>query len=300
MKKLRYAAAAVLAALTTAGVLVLRENVSRRKAEARQTAFPVAVLDEQTEDPAVWGRNFPRQYDSYRRTVDMERTRHGGSEADPFAVGQDGVPKTTSKIEQDPRLKTLWDGYAFAVDFREERGHAYMLHDQKETERVLRRPQVGSCLHCHASTVLAYRRAGIEAGAPGRLADPLLGPAGLEQLKKGFVVVSAEPYAEAVRRVENPVSCLDCHDPATMALHITRPALLDGLAALASSGDPVPHLPSLEKWRRGDRGRPYDPNGAASPQEMRALACAQCHVEYYCGPKTTLFFPWAKGLKAEQ
>ncbi|MBM3297666.1 MAG: ammonia-forming cytochrome c nitrite reductase subunit c552, partial [Candidatus Aminicenantes bacterium] len=286
--------------LATVGILLLRENIARRKAEARQTAYPVAALDELTDDPAVWGRNFPRQYESYRRTTDMERTRHGGSEADPFAVGQDGVPKTTSRIEQDPRLKTLWDGYAFAIDYREERGHAFMLHDQRETERVLQRPQVGSCLHCHASTVLAYRRAGIEAGAPGALSDPLLGPAGMEQLRKGFVLVSAEPYAEAVRRVANPVSCLDCHDPQSMNLRVTRPGLLDGLAALAAGDDSVPHLPSIEKWRQGDRGKPYDPNDAASPQEMRSLTCAQCHVEYYCGPKAVLFFPWGKGLKAER
>jgi nitrite reductase (cytochrome c-552) len=38
----------------------------------------------------------------------------------------------------------------------------------------------------------------------------------------------------------------------------------------------------------------------ASRQEMRSYACAQCHVEYYCGPKTKMFFPWAKGLRAEQ
>ena len=30
------------------------------------------------------------------------------------------------------------------------------------------------------------------------------------------------------------------------------------------------------------------------------MVCGQCHVEYYCGPKTTLFFPWDKGLKVEQ
>jgi len=28
--------------------------------------------------------------------------------------------------------------------------------------------------------------------------------------------------------------------------------------------------------------------------------CGQCHVEYYCGPKMTLLFPWANGLKVEQ
>ena len=30
------------------------------------------------------------------------------------------------------------------------------------------------------------------------------------------------------------------------------------------------------------------------------MVCGQCHVEYYCGPKTTLFFPWNKGMKVEQ
>jgi nitrite reductase (cytochrome c-552) len=33
---------------------------------------------------------------------------------------------------------------------------------------------------------------------------------------------------------------------------------------------------------------------------MRSFVCGQCHVEYYCGPKTTLFFPWGKGLKVQQ
>ena len=41
-----------------------------------------------------------------------------------------------SRLEEDPRLKTMWAGYAFAVDFREERGHAYMLDDQTFTERA--------------------------------------------------------------------------------------------------------------------------------------------------------------------
>ena len=30
------------------------------------------------------------------------------------------------------------------------------------------------------------------------------------------------------------------------------------------------------------------------------MVCGQCHVTYYCGPKTTLFFPWNNGLKVEE
>ncbi len=297
--KLRYLLITLVTAVAVVALLALRENIAQRKLEARSTVFKIVELDEQTVDPAEWGKNYPRQYDSYRRTVDMERTRYGGSEADPFAVGEDGVPKTTSKIEQDPRLQTIWDGYAFAIDFREERGHAFMLHDQRETERVLQRPQVGSCLHCHASVVVAYREAGLAAGAPGTLADPLLGADGLQQLMTGFEIVSAEPYVEATKRVQHPISCLDCHDPVSQRLRITRPALMRGLAALAASDDPVPHLESIEKWRRSGRETPYDPNQQASRQEMRSLVCAQCHVEYYCASKATLFYPWGRGLKAE-
>jgi nitrite reductase (cytochrome c-552) len=33
---------------------------------------------------------------------------------------------------------------------------------------------------------------------------------------------------------------------------------------------------------------------------MRSFVCGQCHVEYYCGGKMTLTFPWGKGLGADQ
>jgi nitrite reductase (cytochrome c-552) len=298
--KLRYILVATVTALVTFGLLALRDNMSERKAEAHTTVFKLTDITEQTTDPAEWGKNFPRQYDSYKRTVDMERTRYGGSEADPTVMGADNVHKTVSNIERDTRLKTMWNGYAFALDFREDRGHAYMLHDQLETERVLQRPQVGACLHCHASVTVAYREAGLAAGAPGTLDDPLLSESGQAQLMQGFPILSALPYAEAAQKVQHPVTCLDCHDPKSNQLRITRPGLMHGLVALAASDDPVPHLESVEKWRAGDRSEPYDANTLASRQELRSLVCAQCHVEYYCATKETLFFPWHKGLKMEQ
>ena len=43
----------------------------------------------------------------------------------------------------------------------------------------------------------------------------------------------------------HPVSCVDCHDPATMQLRITRPGFIQGIQMLAASDAPVPHLPSL-------------------------------------------------------
>jgi nitrite reductase (cytochrome c-552) len=74
---------------------------------------------------------------------------------------------------------------------------------------------------------------------------------------------------------------------------------VNGIAALAEGDAPAPHLPSIEKWRSGDRDRPYDPNRDASRQELRSYVCGQCHVEYYCANKMTLTFPWKNGLKME-
>jgi len=97
----------------------------------------------------------------------------------------------------------------------------------------------------------------------------------------------------------HPVSCIDCHDPETMAVRVTRPGFIRGIAALAEGDAPVPHLPSIGRWREGPREAAYDPNEDATRQEMRSFVCGQCHVEYYCANKMTLTFPWSEGLRAE-
>jgi len=294
-----YWVVAIVVAALTVGVLLLLQNISQRKREARQSVFALAELNETVADPVEWGKNFPRQYDGYIRTADNERTRYGGSEA--LSEGDGRPAKPGSKIEVDPRLKTIFNGYAFAIDYRERRGHAFMLHDQRETDRVKLRPQPGACLNCHASNVVAFRKEGIQKGAPGTLEEPLLSENGLAQLFKGFEAVCPMPYNEATQIVSHPVACIDCHDPSTMALRVTKPAFMKGIQALAESKEPVPHLPSIEQWRKGGRGRAYDVNAMASRQEMRSLACAQCHVEYYFkGEGKILTFPWFKGLKVEQ
>jgi nitrite reductase (cytochrome c-552) len=282
---------AVVAAGATALVMRLDRNISTRQAEALQTSFTLVALDEATVDPATWGKNFPRQFNSYLRTADKYTTKYGGA-------GSDGMPK--SRLDEDPRLVAIFDGYAFAIDFNQRQGHAHMLDDQRTTKRVTDRPQTGACLHCHASNTVAYREAGLKNGAPGALTDPFESAAAQQQLMKGFEETCKMPYADATKLVTHPVACIDCHDPKNMALRVTKPGFLRGIDALAKSGEPLPHLPSIERWRKGDRARPYDPNGDASRQELRSMVCGQCHVEYYCGPKTTLFFPWDKGLKVEQ
>ncbi|MFT3683415.1 MAG: ammonia-forming cytochrome c nitrite reductase subunit c552 [Phycisphaerales bacterium] len=79
------------------------------------------------------------------------------------------------------------------------------------------------------------------------------------------------------------------------------PGFIEGIRNLAKSSEPVPHLPSIEKWRKGDRSKEYDPNADATRQEMRSMACGQCHVEYYFkGDEKRLTYPWHNGLKVEE
>ncbi len=277
--------------LATVLVLALYNNVVERKVEARQTSFRLVDLDEKTVDPAQWGKNFPRQYNAYLRTADNYGTKYGGA-------GSEGAP--ISKLTADPRLKDIFAGYAFAIDYNQRRGHAYMLDDQRTTKRVTERAQPGSCLHCHASNTVLFREVGLKQGAPGSLDEPFDSADARAQLMAGFEAVCKMPYNDATKLAAHAVACIDCHEPKTMQLRVTKPGFFRGIDALARSSEPVPHLPSIERWRSGDRKTAYDPNRDASRQEMRSMVCGQCHVEYYCGPKTTLFFPWNKGLKVEQ
>ena len=273
-----YATVIGIVAIATVAVMLLMENISQRKEEAKQHVFKVVEITEDTIDPAVWGKNYPRQYDGYRRTVDIERTKHGGSEA-------------FQKLDDDPRWREIFKGYAFGVDYREERGHAYMLSDQDMTERLEVVKQPGACLHCHAAVIPAYQREGEKAGALNRP----------EQIMKGFEAVCGMPYAEARKLVSAPVSCGDCHDPNTMQLRATRPGFLNGIRALANSAQATPHLPSIERWRQDGRKGEYDVNKMATRQEMRSFVCGQCHVEYYFkGEGKLLTYPWHNGIKVEQ
>ena len=260
---------AVVAALVAIAATALLVNIFQRQQEARNPFYRVVELDDNTSDPAVWGKNFPLQYDGYKRTVDQVRTRYGGSEAvprTPSAVDPRSVV-AQSRLEEDSRLKLMWAGYAFATDFREERGHAYMLDDQTFTQRQAVVQQPGTCMHCHASVYVPYKKLG---GG---------------DVIKGFEAMNRMKYQEARTQVSHPVACIDCHDSGTMQLRVTRPGFLEG----------------IKKVKAAQGIQDYDVNRDATRQEMRAFVCGQCHVEYYFkGPEKRLTYPWDKGLRADE
>jgi len=276
--KLGIAVIVLIVAVLSAGIAALMLNIFERKVEAKSPYIRLVEVTEADTDPEKWKANWPKQYDSYKKTSISTRTRfggHGGSEALP-----------EQKIERDPWLKRMFKGYAFSIDYRDRRGHAYMLEDQKQTERQTK-PQSGSCLHCHASIMPLYKELGD--------GDEVVG---FEESYK----FSYKDLHQKLKDSGNnhPVSCVDCHSPETMELRVTRPGFIQGIQALAESDAPTPHLPSVEQWRDGPRSEPYQPNEDASRSEMRSYVCGQCHVEYYCGSNMKLTFPWGNGLKVEQ
>jgi nitrite reductase (cytochrome c-552) len=267
---------AALVAVAAAAVTALLINIFERKSEARDPYVRLTEVTDDTTDPAKWGINWPKQYGTYLLTAQTTRTRfggHGGSEAMP-----------EEKIERDPWLKRMFLGYAFSIDYRDRRGHAYMLQDQEATKRI-GKPQSGSCLHCHAAVMPLYRELGNGDAA------------------KGLEASYKFSYQELSRKLHDsghahPVTCSDCHDAKTMQLRVTRPGFIEGIQILAKSEVPVPFAPSIERWRAGDKAVPYNPNAEASRTEMRSYVCGQCHVEYYCATQMKLTFPWGKGLRA--
>ncbi len=83
-------------------------------------------------------------------------------------------------------------------------------------------------------------------------------------------------WASLGSEVVNPIGCADCHEPENMNLQISRPALVE---AFERQGKDI---------------------NKATPQEMRSLVCAQCHVEYFFkGDGKYLTFPWDKGYSVE-
>jgi nitrite reductase (cytochrome c-552) len=179
--------------LIMAGLAALLVNIQQRKAEAVEYPLRVVEMAEDELDPAVWGQNFPRQYDSYMRTQeDTFQSPHGGSV--PF-----------SRLERFPAAVRNWAGYAFSKEYNEERGHYYAQIDQENTERVKIVEQPGACINCHA------------AEAPGLIAE------------MGWEEFNRTPYNDHLDNIHTGSSCADCHDPQTMDLRITRPAFLHAL-----------------------------------------------------------------------
>jgi len=187
-------AAFVIGMALLIGVGALLVNINTRKNEAAVSPARIVEIQDGETNPAVWGQNFPQQYDRFMMMQsDNVPTVYGGSQK-------------YSKLDRYPAMKRLWNGYAFAVDFNEERSHFYSLIDQKETQRQVVVKQPGACANCHSGDA----------------------PALIKSM--GWEAFNHTPYAEISSTLHSGITCNDCHDPQTMALRITRPAFVNAMA----------------------------------------------------------------------
>ena len=72
---LPFLATVLVTAAISAGIAALLLNVAERKREARDPYLKLVNVGEGTTDSKPWGVNWPRQFDSYLRTVDATRRK---------------------------------------------------------------------------------------------------------------------------------------------------------------------------------------------------------------------------------
>ncbi len=199
----------------------------------------ITPIGEFEADSSVWGKSFVREYETWMQTKESTfESKYGGS-------------AMRDMLKEDPRWVVLFAGYGFAKDYNQGRGHFNAVEDIRNTWRT-NSGMPGTCWTCKSPDV-------------PRLMN-----------KIGIAKFYDCKWEDIGHEIKNPIGCLDCHDPKTMNLRISRPALIEAFTRMGKD---------IEK---------------ATHQEMRSLVCAQCHVEYYFkGKGKYLTLPWDKGLSVE-
>ena len=229
------------------GLGILAASITERRAEiATLYANKKVEIEGINAKNEEWGINYPREYNTWKKTKEMNfSSKHLGN-------------TTEDVLESRPEMVLLWAGYAFSRDYSAPRGHMYAIEDVTHTLRT------GNPDHDHndmqPSTCWACKSPDV---------PRMMHEKGVEEFYKAA-------WSAHGSEIVNPIGCADCHDPETMNLTITRPAL-------------------IEAFER--QGRDISD---ATPQEMRSLVCAQCHVEYFFqGDGKYLTFPWDGGFTVE-
>lgn len=181
---------------------MLASSVINRKNEAKFAYSPMVKINENEPRNEVWGKNFPKEYQSYIQTLDTN-----------FASYQGGS-HMIDLLEEDPRLVILWAGYGFSKDYSQGRGHYYAIDDIQNSLRTGGPtgkddgPMPATCWTCKSPDV-----------------PRLMNENGIDEFYSG-------KWAGKGSEVVNNIGCADCHDPKDMSLQITRPALIEAFESM--------------------------------------------------------------------
>ncbi|MDR0499654.1 MAG: ammonia-forming cytochrome c nitrite reductase subunit c552 [Coriobacteriales bacterium] len=170
----------------------------------------------------AWKDAYPHQYASYIANEDNS-TEGGGV----FAARGD-------MIEMYPQITTIWKGNPFSKSYFEPNGHQYAITDIAASGRPNEKT-LANCLTCKSADFTAMYQ------------------------KQGDAIF-AQPFADVLAQLDEPISCYNCHENDPESLAVTQAFFAD---ALGSDG------------------------GASSTKvPMSAQVCGQCHNEYYFNGET--------------
>lgn len=206
------------------------------------TAESAVTIPEGEKDPAAWGRKYPNHYDSYLRNTEASTgySKYRGDRQD--------------RLSPWPFQFLLFDGWGMAAEYNEPNGHTETVKDQLNIDPS-RRKAGGVCLTCKTPYAPELK----------------------ERLQGDYF---RKPYGEVHAAIPGKhrqlgIACIDCHDPGTMDLRLSRWPLIEALRSMGKDPDRL------------------------TRQELRSLVCAQCHVTYAIpkdrsGASTGLKLPWAR------
>lgn len=185
---------------------LIASSVIERRAEATFAYTPQVQYSQFEPRNEIWGKNFPREYQSYIQTSESDfQSKYNGS-------------KMIDMLEVDPRLVVLWAGYGFSKDYNQGRGHYYAITDLQNTLRTgaplegEKSPMPNTCWSCKSPDV-------------PRLMNELIEEKG--SFQAGVAAFYAGSWETKGHEIVNPIGCGDCHDAETMNLRISRPALIE-------------------------------------------------------------------------
>ncbi|MGG1678000.1 ammonia-forming cytochrome c nitrite reductase subunit c552 [Neobacillus sp. NRS-1170] len=196
MGRLRYGAYLFLVAM----VLIISgcDHDSGEKTAAAAGQKTTGLSEDEISNEA-FKKLFPLQYNSYKKNEKMEDTTYGGSEK-----------RSKYEADKEPLLPILFNGYGFATEYNEERGHTYALEDIRSIKRITDK-SVGSCYTCKSTAV----------------------PKMIEEMGDHYwgANFNKEIWPKGEALGHSPIGCSDCHDPKTMDLRVTRPSFFKALKA---------------------------------------------------------------------
>ncbi len=176
----------LLAAGTTLALLtIVSWGLGPKRGDASsQGQTPRQRIDRFESRSSVWGKDFPRQYETFMKTRDSDAIE--------------------DVLREKPALVILWAGYGFSKDYNAPRGHAYALEDNLNTLRTgapvdgNSGPMPTACWTCKSPDV-----------------PRLIARIGEEDFFTG-------KWARHGGEIANPIGCADCHDSRSMDLAVPR------------------------------------------------------------------------------